>query len=124
MQVEVLNSLVALPYPLFPFLLFLLLLQPLNESGYSTVKFGAPDILLRCSTKENVKNHSCFFKIINDDANLNGADIVWKIPSGRKAHTELVSVFTFISALLSTLLIVCTSLRYSNIRLGKTIKQV
>ncbi|KAF7804699.1 Phosphatidylinositol-glycan biosynthesis class X protein [Senna tora] len=63
--------------------------QPLNESGYSTVEFGAPDILMRCSKKENVENQSCFVKVVND-ANSIGADIVWKIPSGRKAHAQLV----------------------------------
>ncbi|XP_061336544.1 uncharacterized protein LOC133283666 [Gastrolobium bilobum] len=82
--------------------------QPLNESGYCTVEFGAPDMLVRCSTKENVENRNCFFKLKIDDANLYDADIVWSIPSGRKAHAEIVSGVTFIAVLLSTLVIVVT----------------
>ncbi|RDX89262.1 Phosphatidylinositol-glycan biosynthesis class X protein, partial [Mucuna pruriens] len=88
--------------------------QPLNESGYSTVEFGAPDLLMRCSTKERVENRSCFFKSEKDDANLYGARVVWRIPSGIKMHANLVSAVTFIVALLSTLAIVVASLYYSN----------
>ncbi|KAJ1435964.1 Glycosylphosphatidylinositol-mannosyltransferase I, PIG-X/PBN1 [Sesbania bispinosa] len=44
--------------------------QPLNESGYSTVEFGTPDMLVRCSKKEKVENLNCCFKLKNDDANL------------------------------------------------------
>ncbi|KAI9111975.1 hypothetical protein K1719_017665 [Acacia pycnantha] len=93
--------------------------QPLNESGYSTVRFGNPDVIVRCSTKENVKNQRCFFKATSDDTDMNGDDIVWRIPCGRKAHAQLVSTFTFMAALLSTLVIVCTSLCHSNLRLHK-----
>lgn len=102
---------------------FPLLLQPLNESGYSTVEFGAPDMLVRCSTKEKVENSNCIFRLENDDANPYDAGIVWRIPSGRKAHADLVSAVTFSAALLSTLVIVVTSLCYSNSRLGKDLKQ-
>ncbi|KAI4314507.1 hypothetical protein L6164_027410 [Bauhinia variegata] len=97
--------------------------QPLNESGYSSVKFGLPDMLVRCNTNEKVESRSCFFKLINDDANPKGADIVWTIPSGRKAHAGLVSTVTFIVALLSTVLIVLTSLSYSNNRQCKDLKK-
>ncbi|KAF1866698.1 hypothetical protein Lal_00018083 [Lupinus albus] len=88
--------------------------QPLNESGYSTVEFGAPDILMRCRTKENMENHNCIFKLTNDDANLYDAGIVWRIPSGRVAHAYLVSTVTFIAALLSTIVIVFSSLYYTS----------
>ncbi|KAL2318297.1 hypothetical protein Fmac_032173 [Flemingia macrophylla] len=96
--------------------------QPLNESGYSTVEFGAPDMLVRCSKKEKVSNRYCFFKLENHDANIS-TRIVWKIPSGIKAHADLVSAITFIVALLSTFAIVVSSLYYSNSRLGKDLKQ-
>ena len=43
-----------------------------------------------------------------------GAHTVWRIPSGIKAHADLVSAATFIAALLSTLAIVVASLYYSN----------
>ncbi|KAG5018123.1 hypothetical protein JHK82_014076 [Glycine max] len=84
--------------------------QPLNGSGYSAIEFGAPDMVVRCSTKEKMENHNCFFKLEKDDANLYGAHIVWRIPSGIKAHAGLVSAVTFIAALLSTIAIVVASL--------------
>ncbi|KAK7379927.1 hypothetical protein VNO78_34203 [Psophocarpus tetragonolobus] len=87
--------------------------QPLNESGYSIVVFGAPDMLVRCSTKEKVENRYCFFKLEKDDANLSDDPIIWTIPSGINAHAKLVSPVTLIAALLSTLAIVA-SLYYSN----------
>ncbi|CAJ1973095.1 unnamed protein product [Sphenostylis stenocarpa] len=88
--------------------------QSLNESGYSTVEFGAPDMLARCNTKEKVENPYCFFKLEKDGVNLYGPRIVWRIPSGIKTHANLVSAFTFIAASLSTLAIVVSSLYYSN----------
>ncbi|KAL5144276.1 hypothetical protein HKD37_06G014619 [Glycine soja] len=84
--------------------------QPLNGSGYSAIEFGAPDMVVRCSTKEKMENHNCFFKLEKDDANLYGAHIVWRMPSGIKAHAGLVSAVTFIAALLSTIAIVVASL--------------
>ncbi|ESW07986.1 hypothetical protein PHAVU_009G009200 [Phaseolus vulgaris] len=88
--------------------------QSLNESGYSAVEFGAPDMLVRCSTKEKVENRYCFFKLEKGDANVYDSRIVWKIPSGIKTHANLVSTVTFTVALLSTLAIVAASLYYSN----------
>ncbi|QCE16801.1 phosphatidylinositol glycan [Vigna unguiculata] len=85
--------------------------QSLNESGYSTVEFGAPDMLVRCSTKDRVENR-CFLKLEKGDANVYGSRIVWRIPSGIKTHAGLVSTVTFTAALLSTLAIVAASLYY------------
>ncbi|WJX87805.1 hypothetical protein P8452_69958 [Trifolium repens] len=97
--------------------------QPLNESGYSIVEFGAPDMLLRCSTKEKAENSNCLFKLKNDDANLSNVGLVWRIPSGKKAHSDLVSTVTFLIAFLSTLVILVTSLHYFNSRVSKDLKQ-
>ncbi|XP_028754637.1 phosphatidylinositol-glycan biosynthesis class X protein-like [Neltuma alba] len=97
--------------------------QPLNESGYSTVKFGTPDVLVHCGTRENVENQSCFSRATSEDAKMSGGDIVWRIPCGRKAHALLVSTFTFLAALLSTLVIVCTALCHSNVKPYKGRKQ-
>jgi phosphatidylinositol glycan class X len=108
-----------LPHSLF----FTLLLQPLNESGYSIVEFGAPDMLLRCSTKEKAENSNCLFKLKNDDANLSNVGLVWRIPSGKKAHSDLVSTVTFLIAFLSTLVILVTSLHHFNSRVSKDLKQ-
>ncbi|CAJ2633813.1 unnamed protein product [Trifolium pratense] len=97
--------------------------QPLNESGYSIVEFGAPDMLLRCSTKEKAQNSNCLFKLKNDDGNLYNVGLVWRIPSGKKAHSYLVSTVTFLIAFLSTLVILVTSLHYFNSRVRKDLKQ-
>ncbi|RYR55445.1 hypothetical protein Ahy_A06g030659 isoform B [Arachis hypogaea] len=98
--------------------------QPLNESGYSTVELGMPDILVRCSTKERSENQNYFFKLTNNDADvMYEADVLWRIPSGKKAHSNLVFVITFSAALLSTLVIVLSSLEYSKSRVRKDSKQ-
>ncbi|MED6122393.1 hypothetical protein PIB30_039327 [Stylosanthes scabra] len=98
--------------------------QPLNESGYSTVELGTPDILLRCSAKEKSENQNCFFKLTTNDADvMYEADVIWRIPSGKKAHSDLVFAITFSAALLSTLLIVLSSLEYSKSRVSKDSKQ-
>ncbi|XLT26063.1 hypothetical protein HN873_057355, partial [Arachis hypogaea] len=98
--------------------------QPLNESGYSTVELGMPDILVRCSTKERSENQNNFFKLTNNDADvIYEADVLWRIPSGKKAHSNLVFVITFSAALLSTLVIVLSSLEYSKSRVRKDSKQ-
>ncbi|KAL1335974.1 hypothetical protein HN51_030400 [Arachis hypogaea] len=98
--------------------------QPLNESGYSTVELGMPDILVRCSTKERSENQNYFFKLTNNDADvMYEADVLWRIPSGKKAHSNLVFVITFSVALLSTLVIFLSSLEYSKSRVRKDSKQ-
>ncbi|CAI8619232.1 unnamed protein product [Vicia faba] len=97
--------------------------QPLNESGYSIVEFSAPDTLLRCRMKEELENSNCLFKLINDDANLYDAALVWRIPSGKMAHSHLVSIVTFLTAFLSTLVVMVTSLHYFNSRVSKDLKQ-
>ncbi|MED6222113.1 hypothetical protein PIB30_061303 [Stylosanthes scabra] len=98
--------------------------QPLNESGYSMVELGTPDMLLRCSAKEKSKNQSCFFKLTNNNADVTyESDVLWRIPSGKKAHSDLVFAITFSAALLSTLVIVLSSLEYSKSRASKDSKQ-
>ncbi|KAJ7943857.1 Phosphatidylinositol-glycan biosynthesis class X protein [Quillaja saponaria] len=96
---------------------------PLHESGYSAVEFGAPDMFVRCRTKEKISNQSCLLMLTSDGAKLKSGDIIWRIPSGIRAHAGVVSSVTFISALLSTLLIVLTSLCYSDSKLCKVLKQ-
>ena len=105
------------------FLFFFNLLQPLDESGYSRVKFGPPDLFVCCSIKGTSHNQSCLFTSTSEGAELESGEIVWRIPSGIKTHARIVSVVTFISALLSTLLIVLTCIFYSDARPHKTLKQ-
>ena len=98
--------------------------QPVDESGYSRVKFGAPDLFVRCSTEDKSDNQSFLFTLTGgDDDELESGEIVWRIPAGIKTHAGVVSFVTFISALLSTLFIVLTCIFYSDARMYKTLKQ-
>jgi hypothetical protein len=105
------------------FFLFFFILQPVDESGYSRVKFGAPDLFVRCSMEGKTHNQSFLSTLTSDDAELESGEIVWRIPAGMKTHAGVVSFVTFISALLSTLFIVLTCIFYSDARMYKTLKQ-
>ncbi|XP_015897554.3 uncharacterized protein LOC107431188 [Ziziphus jujuba] len=106
---------------------------PLSESGYWDVKFGEPDLFMRCSVEGKAHNQNsvegkshnqcCLYMIKNDDDQVQHGTILWKIPSGIKAHAGVVYVFTFVSAFLSSLLIVLTSIFYTNINGSKNSKQ-
>ncbi|KAG6636230.1 phosphatidylinositol-glycan biosynthesis class X protein [Carya illinoinensis] len=96
---------------------------PLDASGYSRVKFGAPDVFMCCSIEGNSPNQSCLFSPTGDGAELGSGEIVWRIPAGRKTHAEVVSIVTFISAIVSTLFIVLASIFYSKAIPYKTLKQ-
>ncbi|KAK4356210.1 hypothetical protein RND71_025181 [Anisodus tanguticus] len=48
---------------------------------------------------------------------------VWEVPCGNREHTEIVSAFTFISAVVSALLIIVASLRYSGNIASNVLKQ-
>lgn len=97
--------------------------QPLNETGYSEVRFGAPDLFLRCSAERETHNRSCLYTIENIENESRYGTIVWKIPSGVKAHAGVVYVFTFVSASLAALLIVLTSMCHFSINSCKSSKQ-
>ncbi|XP_050378902.1 uncharacterized protein LOC126796180 [Argentina anserina] len=88
---------------------------PLDESGYWEVIFGTPDFLMRCTVEGQSHNESCLYKIPDiDGSESTPGTIVWNIPSGMKAHARLVSVGTFIAALISAILIAVTSIFYSD----------
>ncbi|XP_022757126.1 phosphatidylinositol-glycan biosynthesis class X protein-like isoform X2 [Durio zibethinus] len=97
--------------------------QPLDESGYSIVEIGEPDVLLSCSMEGKQYNQSCLFMSPNDSAKSRIGAVAWRIPSGMKAHTGFVSVVTFVTAFLSTLSIVVTSIFCSGIKVSKNMKQ-
>ncbi|KAF4350283.1 hypothetical protein G4B88_026954 [Cannabis sativa] len=86
---------------------------PLDESGYSRVVFGKPDLFLRCSVGKTSLNQSCLYVIANNDSESRYGTIVWKQPSGMKAHSGVVYVFTFVSAFLAALVIMLTSIFHS-----------
>ncbi|KAE8726180.1 Syntaxin/t-SNARE family protein [Hibiscus syriacus] len=84
--------------------------QPLNESGYSIVEIGEPDMFMRCSMEGK---QSCLLMSLEDSAKSRISTVKWKIPAGIKAHTGFVPVGTFITASLSTVLIVYASMFWS-----------
>ncbi|KAG8476030.1 hypothetical protein CXB51_032831 [Gossypium anomalum] len=95
--------------------------QPLDESGYSIVEIGEPDMLMRCSVEGKQHKQSCLFvSPSNEKAKSTSATVAWKIPAGMKAHAGSVSVITFVTALLSTLSIVYASMFWSGTKVSKT----
>ncbi|KAL6986240.1 hypothetical protein U1Q18_019607 [Sarracenia purpurea var. burkii] len=88
--------------------------QPLGERGFSRVEFGGPDLFLRCSVEGKPQNLSCLFALTGNGSE--SQTIVWEIPCGIKEHSGFVSVVTFISAVVSALLIVLTSIYYPEIQ--------
>ncbi|KAL5551028.1 hypothetical protein UlMin_001204 [Ulmus minor] len=96
---------------------------PLNESGYWQVRFGAPDLFLRCNVQGKSQNGSCIDMIATDYAKFENGPIIWNIPAGIKAHAGVVYVFTFVSAFLATLLIVVASTFSSSTNRSKSLKQ-
>lgn len=96
---------------------------PLDDSGYSEVEFGEPEIFLRCSMEENGDHESCLLMPANDRTGSRTDNVVWRIPSGIRAHAGIVSALTFLAASISTLLIVLTSIFYSDSKLCNNLKE-
>ncbi|CAK9319376.1 unnamed protein product [Citrullus colocynthis] len=78
----------------------------LDGSGYVQVRLKAPDLFLQCSIQEKPHNRSCLFKLETDDAE---ADLTWSVPAGKRSDAGIVSVVTFVSALISVLCIVIST---------------
>lgn len=96
---------------------------PLGDSGYSEVEFGEPEMFLRCSMEENGDRESCLLMPTNDRTGSRTDKVVWRIPSGIRAHAGIVSAVTFLAASISTLLIVLTSIFYSDSKLCNNLKE-
>lgn len=77
---------------------------PLDASGYSTVEFSSPYLLIRYR-KKGIHPDSCVWALKDlDAAPLEKA--TWRIPCGDEAHTGFVSSITFLSALVCSMSIV------------------
>ncbi|KAM0857343.1 hypothetical protein ACQ4PT_048533 [Festuca glaucescens] len=77
---------------------------PLDTSGYATVEFQSPDLLVRYRKKETHPG-SCIWVLQNlDAAPLEKA--VWRVPCGDEVHAGFVSSLTFVSALVCSMSIV------------------
>ncbi|KAK9120514.1 hypothetical protein Syun_018131 [Stephania yunnanensis] len=87
---------------------------PLDSSGYSSVEIGVPDLFMHCSVEEMSERESCLWMISNSTAPSRAANVLWRIPSGNKAHSMIVSAVTFFTALLCTLLILMATLNKSS----------
>ncbi|KAF9689633.1 hypothetical protein SADUNF_Sadunf01G0112600 [Salix dunnii] len=96
---------------------------PLDDSGYSKVKFGEPGLFLSCSMEGNGENESCLLFPTDDMAGPRTADVVWRIPSRTSTHTGIVSAGTFLAASTSTLLIALASIFYSDSKLCTNLKE-
>ncbi|WOL18135.1 phosphatidylinositol-glycan biosynthesis class X protein [Canna indica] len=84
---------------------------PLNESGYAEVRFELPDLFLRCRPKI-LHSEPCSWTLIELDARP-AKTVLWYIPAGNNAHKDVVSNFTFVSALVCALSIVVFALSFS-----------
>ncbi|KAF8364898.1 hypothetical protein HHK36_033119 [Tetracentron sinense] len=87
---------------------------PLEGNGYSRVEIGAADLFTCCRIEEKSPQRNCLWMSIDQGSESKIGAVVWMIPSGIKAHAGAVSAVTFISALLSTLLIVLSSIYSPN----------
>ncbi|KAF8379041.1 hypothetical protein HHK36_028468 [Tetracentron sinense] len=87
---------------------------PLEGNGYSRVEIGAADLFTCCRIEEKSPQRNCLWMSIVQGSESKIGAVVWMIPSGIKAHAGAVSAVTFISALLSTLLIVLSSIYSPN----------
>ncbi|KAI3949116.1 hypothetical protein MKW92_019724 [Papaver armeniacum] len=86
---------------------------PLDGSGYSKVEMGIPDLFIHCTTESIAVCEKCLWVKTAERIKSLADAVVWRIPSGNKAHSQVVSYVTFTAALLSTMLIVLAAIYYS-----------
>ncbi|XP_010530017.1 PREDICTED: phosphatidylinositol-glycan biosynthesis class X protein [Tarenaya hassleriana] len=82
--------------------------QPLEESGYSRIEFGDPDVLVCRGQDTNRRSRQTRCLVLSVGRSEIGS-VVWEIPAGIRYHTEIVSVVTFAAAVLSAIAIVMAS---------------
>nr|GMD40173.1 phosphatidylinositol-glycan biosynthesis class X protein [Ipomoea batatas] len=85
--------------------------QPLGQ-GFSRVEFRPPNLFMRCSIERKTME-KCLFPLSYRNGESKGDEVVWEIPCGDKEHAGIVSAITFMSAILSALLIILVSIYYS-----------
>lgn len=96
--------------------------QPLGY-GFSRVEFGLPDVVFSCRNEGNLHDKSCLLGLTDQGVKDEDGNIVWEVPCGNKEHEKIVSFVTFISAILSALLIVWTSVSSPNVAFTVDLKQ-
>ncbi|KAI3804518.1 hypothetical protein L1987_26121 [Smallanthus sonchifolius] len=96
---------------------------PLGKQGYTRVEFASPDLFVHCIVEGDPLNQSCIFSSTNEAVRSNSAAIVWQVPSGIVKHTKIVSVLTFIAAVVGALSIFMACIFYSEISVYNGSKQ-
>ncbi|GJZ58480.1 phosphatidylinositol-glycan biosynthesis class X protein [Tanacetum coccineum] len=96
---------------------------PLGKHGYTRVEFGSPDLFVHCIVEGDSHSQSCIYSSPNDGARSSSAAIVWEVPSGIVKHTTIVSVLTFISAVVGALSILLACVCQSEISVHTDSKQ-
>ncbi|MCL7027036.1 hypothetical protein MKW94_026158 [Papaver nudicaule] len=77
------------------------------------MEVGVPDLFIRCTTERNAVCESCLWAKEAELVKSPPDAVLWRIPSGNKAHSQVVSYVTFTAAFISTLLIVLAAIYYS-----------
>ncbi|KAK9059392.1 hypothetical protein SSX86_022012 [Deinandra increscens subsp. villosa] len=96
---------------------------PLGKHGYTKVEFGYPDLFLHCIADGNRLNQSCIFPLTDGVLTSDSTSIDWEVPSGIVEHTKIVSVLTFIAAVVGALSIFMACIFYSEISVYDGSKQ-
>nr|GMD43444.1 phosphatidylinositol-glycan biosynthesis class X protein-like [Ipomoea batatas] len=87
------------------------LIEPLGH-GFSRVEFRPPNLFMQCNI-ERKSMEKCLFPLSYRNSESKADEVVWEIPCGDKEHAGIVSAITFMSAILSALLIILVSIYYS-----------
>ncbi|KAL9230673.1 hypothetical protein vseg_005993 [Gypsophila vaccaria] len=95
----------------------------LQASGYSTVRFSAPDLFFRCKMHDDSPAQTCLLTPITGNHGPEVNDVKWSIPAGIEAHARVVSIFTFATALLSVILIAIASFKVTRMEPNTRSKQ-
>ncbi|XP_076930795.1 uncharacterized protein LOC143595730 [Bidens hawaiensis] len=96
---------------------------PLGNHGYTRVEFAPPNLFVHCIVKGDPLNQSCIFSSTIEGVRSSSPAIVWEVPSGIVEHTKIVSMATFISAVLGALSIFIACIYYSEISVYNDSKQ-
>ncbi|XP_058190360.1 uncharacterized protein LOC131307725 isoform X2 [Rhododendron vialii] len=83
---------------------------PLGEHGFATVEFSRADLFLCCNIDEKSHDDNCLFMVTGSSDE--SQSVVWEIPCGITEHSRVVSIVTFVSAVVVAFLIVLTSIYY------------
>ncbi|KAI7743028.1 hypothetical protein M8C21_032693 [Ambrosia artemisiifolia] len=87
---------------------------PLGKNGYTKVEFESPNLFVHCIVEGYQPNQSCILSSTNEGVKTSSPAIVWEVPSGIVEHTKIVSVVTFIAAVVGALSIFMACILYSD----------